>query len=74
MSGGRFIYISYTRFGIGEQELCINYYQAYMGITRYTLSQNNGNLPLPFFAVITQLLSWIRFIIDFICILTGSPE
>ena len=26
-----------------------------MGITHYTLTQYNGNLPLPFFVVITQL-------------------
>ena len=45
-----------------------------MGITRYTLPQNHGNLPLPFLAVITQLFSWIRFINDYIFILTGSPE
>ena len=41
----------------------------YMVITRYPLQQNNGNLTLPFFMVITQLLSWIIFINDFICIL-----
>ena len=33
--------------------------EAYMGITRYPLPQNNGNLPLPFFVVNTQLFSFI---------------
>ena len=44
-----------------------------MGITCYTLPRNIGNLPLPFFVVITQLLSWIIFVHDCICILNGSP-
>ena len=30
--------------------------------------------PYPFLVVITLLLSWIIFINDFICILTGSPK
>ena len=44
-----------------------------MGITRSPLPQNNGNLPLPFFVVIAQLLSWKIFLNDCICILNGSP-
>ena len=46
----------------------------YMGINRSLLPQNNGNLPFPFFVVIALLLSWIIFINDCICILTGSTE
>ena len=35
-----------------------------MEITRSPLLQNNGNLPLPFLVVITQLFSWVIFIND----------
>ena len=35
----------------------------YMGINRSLLPQNNGNLPFPFFVVITQLFSWIKLLI-----------
>ena len=43
-----------------------------MAITCSPLPQNNGNLPVPFLVVISQLFSWIIFINDCICILTGS--
>ena len=46
---------------------------AYMVITRSLLPLNSGNLPLPFFLVITLLFSCKIFIADCICILTGSP-
>ena len=49
-----------------------DYPQPYMGITRSTLPQNNVDLPLPFFMVITLLFSWIIFIHYCIFILTGS--
>ena len=52
--------------------LCF-YSVSYMGITHSLLPKNNGNLPLPFFVVITLFLSWIIFINDCIYILTGSP-
>ena len=45
----------------------------YMEITRSTLPQNNGNLPLPFLVVITQFLSWMIFINYCKFILSGSP-
>ena len=45
----------------------------WMGITCSPLSQNNGNLPLPFLVVITQFFSWMVFINNCICILTGLP-
>ena len=38
-----------------------------MGITRSLLPQNNGNLPLPFFVVLTQLFTWIIFVNDCMC-------
>ena len=44
-----------------------------MGIAHSPLSQNNGNLPLPFLVVITQVFSYIIFINDCIFLLTGSP-
>ena len=43
-----------------------------MWITWYPLLQNIGNLPLPFFVVITLLFSWIISINDFISIFNGS--
>ena len=43
-----------------------------MEITRSTLPQNNGNLPLPFFGGNYPIFSWIICIHDCICILTGS--
>ena len=42
-----------------------------MEITCSTLLLNDGNLPLPFFVVITQLFSWIIFFHDCIHILTA---
>ena len=50
------------------------YLTAQMGVTCFPLSQNIGNLPLPFLVVINQFFSWIIFINNCICILTGSPR
>ena len=47
--------------------------QPYMGITRSTLPQNNGNPPLPFLGGNYPFFYWIIFIHDYICILTCSP-
>ena len=44
-----------------------------MVITGSPLPQDNSNLTLSFFVVIPQFFSWVIFINDCICILTGSP-
>ena len=46
---------------------------AYMIMNRYPLPLNNGNSPLLFLVLITHFFSWIIFINDYICILTGFP-
>ena len=43
------------------------------GYYPFSVTTKIGNLPLPFFVVITLLLSWVIFINYCICILTGSP-
>ena len=40
----------------------------------FFLIKNYGNLPLPFFGGNYPIFSWMTFIIDCICILTGSTE
>ena len=45
-----------------------------MEITRSTLPQINGNLPLPFFGGKYPIVLLNNIIHDCICILTGSPE
>ena len=45
-----------------------------MKITCFLLPQNNGDLILPFFVIITLLLSCIIFNNDCICILTGLSK
>ena len=45
-----------------------------MGITRSLLTNNYGNLPLPFLVVIHHLFSWIIFNNYCVRILTGSPR
>ena len=39
----------------------------------FSITQKNGNLTPTLFVVNNQLFSWIIFIIDCICILTGLP-
>ena len=46
---------------------------SYMGITRSTLPQTNGNLPLSFLCVIRPVVTLDNIINGCIFILTGSP-